>query len=508
MLSPTRALNEYRRRRKAQRRSVSAPVGGWNTRDALHAMPPKDAVTLDNWFPAVGSVNLRKGFEQYATGVGASDVESLFEYHSGSTRKFLGAGGGAIYDISSAGAGSSLASGFTSNRWQGTMFNTKLHLVNGSDDPRAYDGSTISSPAWSGTGLTISTLNGVTVYRERLFFWQVASQDFWYGGVQSVSGTLTKFPMSMLGRLGGNIVAMSPWAYADQGSGSSEVLAIVMSSGEIVVYAGTDPGVAANWSLVGIWKIGAPIHARGVLKLAGDLIILTKDDWISLKSVVMKDRADRDLSKISGAAQEAALDYAANFGWGVTHYPKGNFLLVNVPVSSTRFDQHVLNTTTKAWCRFTGMNGRCWATYNDALYFGGGSGKVFKADTGTNDNSEVISADARQAWSNFGYVDPKRMTMIMPVISAPGTITITFGLGFDFKEVQVEQSTSSVASGPLWDIATWDTEQWAPEAAPRTDWYDAAGEGVDVSLRLRYSGKGQTVDWFRTDYLFVPGAGL
>jgi hypothetical protein len=42
--------------RKPVKRAVSrtttmaAPVGGWNARDALSAMAPEDAVTMQNWF--------------------------------------------------------------------------------------------------------------------------------------------------------------------------------------------------------------------------------------------------------------------------------------------------------------------------------------------------------------------------------------------------------------------------------------------------------------------------
>ena len=387
------------------------------------------------------------------------------------------------------------------------MFNTKLHLVNGADDPRTYDGTSIATPAWSGSGLTVADLDGVTSYAERLIFWDTATQDFWYGGVQSVSGTLTKFPMSMLGKFGGNIVAISPWARVS-GDDTQEVLCIVMSSGEVMIYYGTDPGVAANWTKVSIPKIGSPLNIRGVLKYADDLFILTRDDWTSLRTIAATGgERKKGISKISGAAQTAALAYASNFGWAVTHHPADNIIVVNVPVSATRFDQHVLNTTTKAWCRFTGMNGRCWATYNDELYFGGGGGKVYKY-TGTNDAGENIAADGKQAWGHWGVAQPKLVTLVRPVVSAQGTLALTFGLGFDFKDVQVEQTTSSAASGPLWDVALWDVNQWAPEATPRTDWYDAAGEGTDISFRLRYAGKGQDVAWMRTDFRYIPEAGL
>ena len=58
-----------RGRARASHQSVPAPIGGWNTRDALEAMEPTDAVTLDNWFPTTGKLTVRKGYDAHATRV-------------------------------------------------------------------------------------------------------------------------------------------------------------------------------------------------------------------------------------------------------------------------------------------------------------------------------------------------------------------------------------------------------------------------------------------------------
>ena len=36
--------------------AIPAPVGGWNARDSLDAMPPTDAIKLVNWIPRAGYV--------------------------------------------------------------------------------------------------------------------------------------------------------------------------------------------------------------------------------------------------------------------------------------------------------------------------------------------------------------------------------------------------------------------------------------------------------------------
>lgn len=504
----SQAMNRYRAAPKANTKIIPAPYGGWNTRDALDAMPDSDAVTLTNWFPNVGSVDLRKGHAEHATGVGSGDVETVFEFSSGAIRRLIAFSSTTMYNATSAGAASSIQAGFSSGRWQCVNFNETMHFVNGADDPKAYDGSSVTTPSWSGSGLTNTTLIGVAVFKNRLFFWADDSQDFWYAAINAVSGTLTKFPLSRVSNLGGKIVAIGTWTL-DSGTGVDDLFVIALSSGQVVVYAGTDPGDSTAWALQGIYNIGAPLGRRAIAKVGADLMIATKDDYVLLGQVLREGRLKKKPSKISGAASLAALNYASNFGWQIVHYPRGNMVLVNVPrVAGTTFDQHVVNTTTGAWAKFTGWNGACFCTYNDELYFGGEGGIVYKADTGTDDDDANITAEGQTAWTNFSTAANKLFTAVRPVISAEGDLTLGFGLGVDFKDILVEQPASSGASGSLWDVAEWDVAMWSAESTTRAKWYVASGVGRDVSVRLRVNVQGQTVKWYRTDYTFKSGVGF
>ena len=129
-----RQLNPTRSKPKASAVSVPAPIGGLNTRDALDAMPPTDAIQLDNWFPATGKCEVRDGYVEHSGGMGSGNVETLVEYHAGATRKLIAAANNNLYDATSSTA-SSIGSGFTNNRWQTANFNGKIHLVNGDDAP-------------------------------------------------------------------------------------------------------------------------------------------------------------------------------------------------------------------------------------------------------------------------------------------------------------------------------------------------------------------------------------
>src|SRR3990167_6661874 len=109
------------RGQKAIVTSVPSPVGGWNARDSIDDMQGDEAVLLVNIFPGQGECVLRNGQIAHATTLGGV-VEALGEFNAGSTRKMFAAANGNIWNTTSAGAGSSLASGFASNRWQWAQF--------------------------------------------------------------------------------------------------------------------------------------------------------------------------------------------------------------------------------------------------------------------------------------------------------------------------------------------------------------------------------------------------
>src|SRR5579883_989554 len=84
------------RARRALPQPVPIAITGWNTRDALTAMAPTDAVTLDNWYPDANGLTMRQGYTPYATGVGTGTVATLAEFNAGSTRKLIAAGSGKL----------------------------------------------------------------------------------------------------------------------------------------------------------------------------------------------------------------------------------------------------------------------------------------------------------------------------------------------------------------------------------------------------------------------------
>jgi len=487
---------------QALRQNIPAPFGGLNTRDAESAMPATDAVMMKNWFPGQGSVSTRKGFTEYATGL-SGQVETIMEFNALLVRKMLCANDVEINDVTDPSSISNLGTGYTNARWQWANFNGNMLMVNGADTPQVFDGSSLANSTISGSGLTPSDLDGVNIHKNRVYAWDSSTQDFWYGATNAIGGTFTKFPLSRVAAFGGNLVAMATWNH-DGGAGVDDYALFIMSSGDVALYDGSDPGDASDWGLIGIYKIGAPLSIRGIKKVGGDVVIQTDQDFVFFSQVFKSGGLKLSDHKLSGAANQAVNSYASNYGWEVALYPKasnGSWIIFNIPIATNvTYEQYIINTITGAGTKFTGMNASTWGLYDNNLYFGG-AGVIYQADDGLNDNGNFIECDIQSAYSDLGSPQEKVMNSFRNTIKVDGNVALNTIVSFDYGQKETNQNiVSTVSSGTQWDAGQWDSFQWASENRTRNELIISSGEGVALGMRIKTSLKGQQIFWYRTDY--------
>lgn len=475
-------------------------------------MPPADAVLLDNWYPGQGQVQTRPGISSYATGLGTGPVETVTEFIAGSTRQFLGACGTKVYDISSSGAvGPAVLTGAANARWQTANFSSKQFWVNGADTPQTYDGTSFSNSGWSGSGLTATNLVGVIPFKTRLFFWENQGLRFWYPQTPgAVTGTLTKFDLSLFTGVGGNVVAITTLGYTT-GNTPDDLCCIVLSTGDVLVFQGTDPGDAAAWALVGKYTMGTPVGIRAFAPFGGDCYFTTLTDHSSLNTWFssLQQGKPPNRSKVSGAVIEATSSVAAGtFGWQAVAFPKGGKLFFNVPNANGTFDQHVANTVTGAWCRYRNINPSCLGLYRDNLYGGAAGGVVVEMETGTTDLSNAaIGCDGQQAWQELGSPYRKRISAVRPIIQSGGGAFYSFGVGYDFNTISVSDAQTSPSTGAPWNTSMWNVSYWGVSNLIDSTWRVAGGTGQSVATRLKVSAQ-QSMAWMRTDFRLETGVAL
>jgi hypothetical protein len=506
-------------RRIASIKTAAAPTGGWNARDNLGEMNPKDAVILDNLIPMTTQVALRDGSADHVTGI-TGEVETLAVYRKadGSNQMF-GAAGSSIYDVTAAGTvGAAVQSGLSNARFQTTNFATSggkfLWLVNGADSPRLYDGTTwtsvtgVSVPAI--TGVTTSKLVHVNVFQRRLWFTELDSFRIWYLPVDTNGGAASSFDLAPLFSQGGYLVGMGTWTL-DSGSGMDDHAVFLSSEGQIAVYQGTDPTDATKWGLVGVYSVGSPIGRRCFASYASDLLIISKDGVLPMSKALASSRVTTAISitdKISQPTTLATTVYETNYGWELAVFPEQNLLILNVPVTGGS-QQFVMYTINGSWCRFTGWDATCFVRMGSQLFFGT-TGKVVQALVGTSDSGVNIDFEALPSFQYHGGMGLKRYTMARPIIATDNpSLGILLGLNVDFDQTApVGVPTFPPVSTAVWDASTWDSGLWAGDLTIKKGWQTIGGVGYCAAIHIKGSTGSAQVWWQSTDYVYEMGSGF
>ena len=497
--------------------SISAPVGGWNARDALANMPPNDAVSLVNLFPSTTSCNLRYGHTRYSTGI-TGWVESLMAYVGGATQKLFAAAGTVIYDVTSGGAASSSVTSLTNARWQyvnnTTTGGSYIQCVNGADYMRFFNGTSWAKDTdgvpYNITGIDTRTVTNITMSHNRVWMTQANTLKAWYLATASIGGAATAFDLSSFCLRGGYLMAIESWTM-DAGYGMDDMTVFITSEGEILVYRGTDPASATTWGLVGVYWIGSPIGRRCAIKYAGDLLIITRDGVQPMSLALQSSRLNPRISitdKIQNAVSSAVTSYGSIYGWQILPFSDENMLILNVPLqASSTYQQYVMNTITKAWCSFTGWNAVCWELFGDMPYFGG-NGYVGKAWNTQSDNGGVIYFDGFQAFNYFGNRGTqKHFTQMRPVFGTNGTPSVTTKINIDFDLSRPTAAAAySAATSGVWDTSLWDNTIWSSDQNVQQVWQGANDVGRTGAPHIAGNCQGITLEWLATDIIWRPGS--
>jgi len=513
--------------------TVTAPIGGWNAVNQLAAMSPNEAVIIDNWFCLPTELQSRKGYTMWQQNI-TGNIESFITYdgQNGVAHTFAVAddeGDCSVWDVTTIyedptghiTAATEVVTGLTNARWHfgqvSTTGGTFTLAVNAEDYMLLYNGTAwqqvtgVSTP-YAITGVDTSLLADVLVHHRRAWFVQKNSMKCWYLATDAIAGAATSFDFAPLFINGGSIAKIETWTL-DAGNGMDDYFVVVTTAGEIAVYSGTNPADAATWSLNGVYYGGSPVGRNCTIKFGGDVLLLNKDGLVPLSQWLMSSRVNVKTSitnKIQQRITDATTAYVDNYGWQVILNPPNNMLFINVPVSSTQFDQYVMNTISGAWSRFTGVNATCWTFINDTLFFGQ-NGKVFKFWDGPTDDGEVINTDLLPAFSAFGSQSQvKRWTMAKVSMGYDYAFAFSgqINLNFDLTSQPPQPYNLLSTTAGIWDAGVWDTSTWGGDIKPFSRWQMAAGMGYYGSFRIRTSSMTSDLRYYATDYVFEGGGVL
>ncbi len=500
---------------------IGAPSGGWNARDALTAMAPTDAITLENFIPDTNSIHTRHGYSVHSTGVGTR-VDSLMQYSSPTADKlFAASSGGKIMEVTSTSTATSTAlnggSPFTNGQFQHTMMGTPagsfLWICNGADVPYMYDGSTWATASVTGCTAGSSAFINVAVHQSRLWLVQKDTLDAWYMPTASVQGAASRLQLGPFCKKGGYLQAIATWT-RDGGTGLDDQIVFLTSKGEAILYSGTDPSDSTLFAKVGTFNIPEPVGRRCWVQIGADIALISSQGVVPLSAVLPLSPGGSAkvaaTEKISAAFQNAYSVGSTNFGWQALENSRERLLVINVPlVQHSSIQQFVMNTNTGAWCKFTGISANCWATLGDQLYFGGTNGTVYRYGGSSLDGGTTpISAKVAMAFNNLKSPSTKQFLMARPTIVAPEGLVPALGIHLDYDTSNITPVGSSYTiSGPDWDITDWDSADWAGGTVLSRQWQTINGIGSSVSPEIQVDSS-DTVTLNAIDIMYEPGGDL
>lgn len=528
-------------RRNARAKTIKAPIGGLNDKDSLVGMDSRYAIQLTNWWPGQSELHTRKGSFTWATGFNG-DVQTIFEYCGvDGVNKLFGVAGGSIYDITTSGnvsqttywgdytvdgyfeTGEKLPaySGLTSSILHDITFSTPaansvfVYLVNGVDPAVLYDGTdfteiTDTSTPISITGIDTRNLSHGCTFKGRVFFVEKNSQSLWYLPPISAGGAATELDLGSIFQRGGYITSIYTWTI-DAGQGSDDMLVVLSSNGEVIVFQGTDPSNVATWAMKGLYFIGRPIGSRAGAKFGGDLLILCEQGLVPLSTALLTatidDRATRT-DKIQNTFKQFVNANQALFGFEVCVYPSEGAIIINFPNSvSTGSVQYCQNTVTGAWTDFSGWDAVTFKETTQGLMFGS-RGVVKRAWIGEADDSSPIVAECVTSFTDLGSpATVKQVSGIRPYLSGNGSPSIIYGINGDYHVQPVDGVMSyQPPSGMVWGAMIWGNMFWGGSMRPLSpSWHAAGGFYRTVAASIKIQNNQSAVSWAATDFLYQPG---
>lgn len=532
--------------------SVPAPIGGLNSKDALAAMPPTDAISLVNWIPDTFGIRCRKGYLEWAKNFpGNIAVESIMSWLGPATTipggTFLtdptampgflfAATKTAVYNITSrtnAPAAAIALSGADNAGWFITSMLTNsagsfLLACSEADGYFTFDGTAwLRRVAGAGagqiSGVDPNNLVHVLVWKRRAFFVERNSTRIWYLPVDAIAGTVAALDVGPLLKSGGSVAYVANWTI-DAGEGIDDILVIVGSNGDVLVYKGTDPTSAATFALVGSWYVGQiPIGRRAYTQYGGDLIIISADGVFPISYVTRGGAAFLQASSkeyTSKIRPSIGTDLRSSFtsrGWDMIVHPSERIMVINVPnYGAVTKKQFCMSTTQNSWCTFQDIP--IYSLGSSVGYSFGGTpdGRVLLLFTGFFDNvlygasvGNGIRGVVQPAFSNFDTpVLTKEFVMVRTNLLAAAAPSLQVGISVNYSITTPIGTPSFAASlNYLWDVALWDAATWAGELSVYSSWTTVGGVGFSGAASLVSSTVADTV-MTSVDYMAKVGGPL
>lgn len=471
----------------------AAPEGGLNLSRSEVRLPFEFAVELDNWTISADGLFSRKGYTvSYEAGVPTNGQGTLVAFEINGNDALICGCGGRVAIVS--GTPAILGAGFTSDRWSTTTQSGNLLMVNGVDY-RRWDGTNFLTPALTaaGTNTYIGPFVGVVSHNEHVYFWPEDSTSFYHLEPASVQGNIYEFPMGNLGNVRGRIVEMASWT-VNAMHGSNEVLVILTSKGDAVIYEGIDPTDSTDWRLMGRYKLPAPLSGgRATVKYGADLLVMTCEGVVSMTDVLRANPEEKVLG-FKPETQPLEQSWAGNAIEPTTsaHLDEaGEVLLFQFTDDDGNTRQITHGLGAGAATTWSGITALDWENLGKSLYFLNNFGQVCIVE-GDSDNGDPITLTHASGWISPARSQQANLKSVEYSVRCDGDFQLTAAAGSDFNENLQFPGFTRFSSPTLGSGQTSNSFRAG---------VGLAGSASNMQLRTVINNQGNKIQWIGSRFI-------
>lgn len=285
----------------AQITNLPPPYSGEYNRLPIVTIQDPYCQILENFNVNTGAVTLRKGnskLTQYTSGAGFIHIPCIKWVDTLQSLLLVTAddGGAGEYKVRNYTAGTTLTTvaGYTGDPSasfvMSTEFNNYLYFFGEYDLATTHKGIYYTGAVWATAPYTFTgtfyPILGES-HRNRMYLVHNGNtQEIAYGGVDAVTGATTTISLASVLPTLSPIYFIKSFSISDTES-TKNLLAVGTRSGHVIVYEGSYPA-AADWTIVGRFKIPEVLYYGSVIDYNGDGLIVTRNGLISLRDLFLK----------------------------------------------------------------------------------------------------------------------------------------------------------------------------------------------------------------------------
>lgn len=362
--------------------------------------------------------------------VHAENTRRRVPYEFGPASHYINLG-----SVNAEASGASIARAMAENTSVGYI-SAQVLMADGVGMPLRYDGAQFANAAFTtATGVAPDQFDGVLVHHDRPYFWRHEGKlEFYYGDVGAVQGPLTLFPLSRLGNITGQIASMVSLTQ-DASENLNDSLCIITTTGQIVIYEGTNPGDAAEWRLAGRLRAAPPVSRFGFTNVGGDIWMLTSAGLVS----VLDSARQGVMALVGGLARpigEQIKRLLATGGeWQLHTSARGEYVIVNHFRDGVA-QQFIYDVEGQGW-EAASYPARRWHNLGGNTEFTDAAGNLFRLD--------LPGGEVTATWWSSWFRLPRgsQITYLRPTIIGRGPMRVQVAVLSDHDTSAVDIAEAS-----------------------------------------------------------------